>query len=212
MKKVAVSIHAVKNFTPKVIKGLKGLDYIHVDVMDGQFVKNINMNLNAFRLIKEKYNTPIIAHLMVVNPLDYIKEIIEFIDIFLFHFEIGLDIDLIIEKVKKYNKRVGIAINPETEVSEITPYLNQVDIILIMSVHPGWSSQKFIPETIEKVNHLAEYKKIYNFEIDVDGGINLENSQKLIDADILSSSSTILKSKDPNLIIELLKHSDAHEE
>ena len=208
MKKVAVAIHAVNNFSPKIIRGLKGLDYIHVDVMDGQFVNNINMNLNAFRLLKEKHNTPIIAHLMVVNPLDYIEEIIGFIEIFLFHFEIGSNINLIIKKVKSYNKKVGIAINPETEISEVIPYLNKVDLILILCVYPGWSGQKFIPESIEKVNHLAEYKKIYNFEIDVDGGINLENSKKLINSDILSSSSTILNSKDPNLIIELLKHSD----
>ena len=84
MKKVAVSIHAVKNFSPKIIKGLKGLDYIHVDVMDGEFVNNKNMNLNVFRVLKEKYSIPIIAHLMVVNPLDFIEEIIDFIEIFLF--------------------------------------------------------------------------------------------------------------------------------
>jgi len=206
--KVAVSIHAVEDFDPKIIKGLKGLDFIHVDVMDGQFVNNKNLNLNAFKLLKERYDTPIIAHLMVVNPIDYIKQIINYIDVFLFHYETKNDLQVIIEKIKKCNKKVGIAINPETKIPEIISYLPDIDIVLILSVNPGWSGQKFMPEIIEKVNLLAEYKKIYNFEIDVDGGINLENSKKLTKADIFSSSSTILKAENPNLIIELLKHSD----
>jgi ribulose-phosphate 3-epimerase len=90
--------------------------------------------------------------------------------------------------------------------------LDKIDIVLVMSVYPGWSGQKFIPETIEKVNRLAEYKKDYDFEIDVDGGVNLENSERLINTDILSSASTILKAKDPNLVIQTLKYSDHNEQ
>ena len=212
MKKVAVSIHAIENFTLQIIKGLKGLDYIHVDVMDGKFVDNINLNLSVFKAIKENYDVPIIAHLMVVNPFHYIDKIIEFIDVFLFHFEIDGNKKVIINEVKGKNKKVGIAINPDTEISEILPYLNEIDIVLVMSVYPGWSGQKFIPETIEKINRLAEYKKDYDFEIDVDGGVNLENSKKLINTDILSSATTILKAKNPNLVIQTLKYSDQHEQ
>lgn len=212
MKKVAVSIHAIENFTPQIIKGLKGLDYIHVDVMDGKFVDNINLNLSVFKAIKENYDVPIIAHLMVVNPFQYIDKIIEFIDVFLFHFEIDGNKKVIINEVKGNNKKVGIAINPDTEISEIIPYLNEIDIVLVMSVYPGRSGQKFIPETVKKVNHLAEYKKDYDFEIDVDGGVNLENSKMLINTDILSSASTILKAKDPNLVIQTLKYSDHNEQ
>ena len=125
----------------------------------------------------------------------------------LFHFEIEGDKQTIFEQVKKFNKKVGIAINPDTKISEIVPFLDKVDLVLIMSVYPGWSGQQFIIEAIEKVEYLAEYKGKYKFEIDVDGGINLENAKKLRNADILSSSSTILKAKNPNHVIKLLKYS-----
>ena len=210
MKKVAVSIHALNNFNPKIIEGLKGFDYIHVDVMDGKFVKNTNMNLDAFKCLKDNYNLPIIAHLMVVNPIQYIDKFIQYIDIFLFHLEINHNIKEIIEKIKIYNKKVGLAINPDTQISKIIPFLSIIDLVLVMSVHPGYSGQKFIPETIEKINQLAKYKEDYNFEIDVDGGVDLENSKKLINADILSSASTILNAEDPNLAIQLLKNSDKY--
>ena len=105
MKKVAISIHAIENFSVALLKGIEGFDYIHVDVMDGKFVDNINNNLDVFRILRKTYNTPIIAHLMVINPLDYIKNIINFIDILLFHFEINGDKTQIIEEVKKNKKK-----------------------------------------------------------------------------------------------------------
>jgi len=207
MKKIAVSIHATEHFSPEIIKGLEGLAYIHVDVMDGKFVNNISNNLDVFKIVKENYTTPIIAHLMVANPLDLIDKIIHYVDVFLFHFEIEGDKQIIIDQVKKFNKKVGIAINPDTKISEIVPFLDKVDLVLVMSVYPGRSGQKFIIEVIEKVEYLAEYKGKCKFEIDVDGGINLENAKKLRNADILSSSSTILKAKNPNHVIKLLKYS-----
>ncbi|MFX1569948.1 MAG: ribulose-phosphate 3-epimerase [Promethearchaeota archaeon] len=208
MKKVAVSIHAIDNFSVDILKGLEGFDYIHVDVMDGKFVNNKNINLNVFKILKESYEIPIIAHLMVVNPFDFIENIVNLIDIFLFHFETDSDKLNIIREVRKNNKKVGIALNPDTNISEIVPYLEKIDIVLIMSVIPGWSGQKFIPSIIDKVNQLAEYKSKFNFLIDIDGGINLENAKLLEKTDILSSSSTILKAKEPNKIIKLLKESD----
>ncbi|MFW9942661.1 MAG: ribulose-phosphate 3-epimerase [Candidatus Thorarchaeota archaeon] len=208
MKKIAVSIHATDNFNLDILKGLDGFDYIHVDVMDGKFVNNTNNNLNIFEILKQNYDIPIIAHLMVMNPFDYIDKIVKSIDIFLFHFEIENDKNKIIEEVRNLKKKVGLAINPETKISEIVPYLNKIDLVLIMSVNPGWSGQKFIPSIVEKVNQLAEYKMTYDFLIDVDGGINLTNAKLLTKSDILSSSSTILKAKEPNEIIKLLKESD----
>ena len=211
MKEVAVSIHARDDFDPLILNGLKGIDYIHVDVMDGKFVNNTNTNLDAFKVLSENYKTPIIAHLMVINTIDYINKIIDYIDYFLFHFENDEDKLVIIKEVKAKNKKVGIAINPNTKISEIVPYLDKIDIVLVMSVFPGWSGQKFIEKTIEKINTLAEYKNKFNFKIDVDGGINLENAKKLKNTDILSSASTILKAKDPNTIIHALKNSDEYD-
>ena len=205
MKKIAVSIHAIENFSPQIIKGLNGLDYIHVDVMDGKFVSNKNINLKVFKIIKENYNLPIIAHMMVINPLKYIYKIIKFIDVFIFHYEANGDKIKIINEVKTRNKKVGIAINPDTKISEILPYLDKINIILVMSVYPGKSGQKFLPQSVEKIERLAKYKNVYDFQIDVDGGVNLKNAIKLENADILSSSSTILEAKDPNLVIKSLK-------
>ena len=206
MKKVAVSIHATDDFNTDVIKELKGLDYIHVDVSDGEFTSFQNLNLDVFQILHEKYDLPIIAHMMVINPSEFIEQIIDFVDIFTFHKEVEGDIDAIIRKVKKKNKKVGLAINPDTDIAEILSYLGSIDLVLVMSVNPGGSGQKFIPTSIEKVNHLREYKKKYNFLIDIDGGINLKNAPEL-NVDIISSTSTILNAKDPNKVIESLKFS-----
>ncbi|KKN33065.1 hypothetical protein LCGC14_0807460 [marine sediment metagenome] len=211
MKKVAISIHANNNFSPKIIEGLQGFDFIHIDVMDGLFVNNLNKNLNVFRVLKKKYRKLIIAHLMVNNPLEYFEQIFKFIDIFVFHIESEGDIERIIEEVKNKNKKVGIALNPDTQISEILPFLNKIDLVLIMSVHPGWSGQKFIREVLDKISFLLAFrqKNKLDFLIDIDGGVNLENA-KFINSDILSSASAILKAKDPNFIIQSLKHAYEH--
>jgi ribulose-phosphate 3-epimerase len=207
MKKVAVSLHATDDFNSNVIKELKGLDYIHIDVSDGEFTSFLNLNLEVFRTLYDKYDLPIIAHMMVINPSEFIERIIDYVEIFTFHKEIEGDIDAIIRKVKKKNKKVGLAINPDTDIEEILSYLGLLDLVLVMSVQPGGSGQLFIPNSIEKVNRLREYKKKYNFLIDIDGGINLKNAPDL-NVDIISSTSTILKAKDPNKVIETLKYSN----
>jgi len=204
MKKIAVSLHAVDQFDVNIISNLKGLDYIHVDVADGKYTNVKYDNLNIFNILKENFDIPIIAHLMVVNPYDYFEKIINYVDIFTFHFEIEQDIRKIIINIKGRSKKVGIAISPDTKISEILPFLKELDLILVMSVYPGSSGQKFIPNSIEKVNALIEYKKQYDFLIEVDGGINLINA-KILKSDILSSTSTILNAKDPNQIIKSLK-------
>jgi len=207
MKNIAVSLHATEDFNPDIINGLIGLDYIHVDVSDGKFTSIRNLNLDVFRILNETYQTPIIAHMMVTNPSYYIQEIIEYVKIFTFHFEIEQDINEIIDEIKSEKKGVGIAINPDTDIMEIIPYLSSTDLVLVMSVYPGGSGQKFIPQSIEKVNNLQKLKEKYKFLIDIDGGVNVDNAKKL-DVDILSSTSTILNAKDPNNVIYKLKHSD----
>ena len=101
MKKVSISIHAIENFTPEIIEGLDGLDYIHVDVFDGKFVKNKHDNVECFKLLKEYTDIPVIAHLMVVDPVNYIEKIIDYVDIFEFHFEVEGNKRVIIEEIKK---------------------------------------------------------------------------------------------------------------
>ena len=206
MKNIAVSLHATDDFNPDIINGLIGLDYIHVDVSDGKYTSIRNLNLDVFRTLNETYNIPIIAHMMVTNPSHYIEEIIEYVEIFTFHFEIEQDINEIIEKIRSKKKKVGIAINPDTDIMEIIPYLGSIDLVLVMSVYPGGSGQMFIPQSIEKVKNLQKLKEKYNFLIDIDGGINIDNAKKL-EVDILSSTSTILNAKDPNDVIYKLKHS-----
>ena len=207
MKNIAVSLHATDDFNPDIINGLIGLDYIHVDVSDGKFTPIRNLNLDVFRILNETYETPIIAHMMVTNPSYYIEKIIEYVEIFTFHFEIERDINELIEEIGSKKKKVGIAINPDTDIMEIVPYLGSIDLVLVMSVYPGGSGQKFIPQSIEKVKKLKELKENYKFLIDIDGGVNINNAKKL-EVDILSSTSTILNAKDPNNVIYELKHSD----
>ena len=208
MKKVSISIHAIENFTTDILKGLIGLDYIHVDVFDGKFVNNKHDNVDCFKILKEYTDIPVIAHLMVKDPFKYISKIIDYVDIFEFHYESEGNKQLVIDEVKKHNKKIGMVINPNTPISEIVPFLKDLDLVLVMSVVPGWSGQSFIPETVEKVGELARYKEEYRFEIEVDGGVNLENAKKLNPVDILCSASTIFKAEDPNIAIQLLKESD----
>ncbi len=205
MKKIAVSIHANENFNPDILKDLKDIDFIHIDVMDGKFLDTLNLNLEIFKVVKENFNIPILAHLMVVDPLNYINAIIDYVYAFLFHFEIDTDITSVIKEVKKHNKKVGLVINPVTKISDVLEYLSLLDIILVLGVNPGWSGQKFIPDTIIKVENLAKYKTKYNFLIDVDGGINPITAKMLVKADILTSASAILNADEPNKVIQKLK-------
>lgn len=207
MKKIAVAVHANLNFNLDPLESLVGLDYIHIDVADGMFTPVINLDLDLFRILKERYDFPIIAHLMVNNPFDYIDRIIDYVHIFTFHYEITGDKKALINELKNRKKKVGLAIDPNTTIAEITPYLDLVDLVLVMSVYPGGSGQKFIPHSIEKVNQLAILKKKHAFIVEIDGGINLKNANQL-NVDILSSTSTILNAKDPNKVIDLLKYSD----
>ena len=205
MKKVAVSIHATKDFNPNIIANLKGLDYIHVDVADGKFTKVKYDNLEVFKILKTRFDIPIIAHMMVKEPSKFLPEIIDYIDIFTFHYEIEENIRQIIKNVKIKKKKVGIALNPNTDTSNLLPLLKDLDLVLIMSVYPGESGQQFLNESFERVNILNQYKNYNAFLLDIDGGINLENA-KLLNVDILSSTTTILKAKDPIEVIKLLKN------
>ena len=126
MKKIAVALHATNDFNINSVLSLKTLDYIHVDVMDGIFVDNMMLNLDIFEQLNTHFTTPIIAHLMVINPLEYLEKIYEYVHTIFFHYEIKQDKPSIIQRIKDYNIEVGIVINPPTPISEIVPFLKDI--------------------------------------------------------------------------------------
>lgn len=169
-------------------------DYIHFDVMDGKFVERKNLKIKELKnllSISKKKND---VHLMVKKPNKYIRSLKKYnTDYITVHFEIK-NLDKTIIKIKKQNKKVGIAINPETNIEKIYPYLNKIDLVLIMGVHPGKSGQKYLKETTDKINKLKEEikNKKLNTKIEIDGGINEETLNEVVNADIVVSASYIL--------------------
>ena len=181
-------------------------DYIHIDTMDGIFVPNTQMNIDEI-IELEKYSIkPLDIHLMVNDPEIYINNLqnknIEYITI---HIEINKDINNIISKIKSHGYKVGISIKPNTDISTIIPYLNKIDLVLIMSVEPGFGGQEFIPETLEKAKQLRNINK--NIIIEMDGGIkdtNIDKLRKIIDIAVVGSYIT--KKDDYNQAINNLKN------
>jgi len=181
-------------------------DYIHVDTMDGIFVPNTQMNIDEI-IELEKFSTkPLDIHLMVENPEIYINNLknknIEYITI---HIEINKDINKIINKIKSYGYKVGISIKPNTDINSILPYLDKIDLVLIMSVEPGFGGQEFIPKTLEKAKQLRNINK--NITIEMDGGIKDTNINQLKNIiDIAVVGSYITKKDNYNQAINNLKN------
>lgn len=173
-------------------------DYIHYDVMDGKFVDNKNLTVKELEKYIKMSTKKIDVHLMVKDPTRYIDMLslydVSYITV---HREIK-NFESMIDRVKSYGFRVGLAINPETDIKDVLPYLPKLDLVLVMSVHPGKSGQKFIPNVVEKVEKLKkEIKRLgLNTKISVDGGINEDNFYLLKDADILVSATYILNDLD----------------
>lgn len=196
--KVSASFLSCKN--PAVdLKKLNDtdVDFIHVDVMDGKFVKKKTMPFREMRNIYKYTDKRLDVHLMVKNPDKYIPLYAELnTEYITIHVEIGQDIDKMIKLIKKYGIKAGLAISPNTPVSDLVPYLPIIDLILVMSVEPGLGGQKFISSTKEKLKEvrtlLKEYKK--SAVINVDGGVNDNTVSKCKDADIVTSGSYIVLS------------------
>ena len=173
-------------------------DLIHIDVMDGHFVPNITIGPEVIKKLRKHTSLPFDVHLMI-SPVDnFITSFADAgADIITIHPEATNDLVHSIKKIKSYNKKVGVSLNPKTSIDKVLPILNLIDLVLIMSVNPGFGGQKFIKETLEKVKILRKEidSKNLKTEIEIDGGINFENSKIAKDAgvDILVSGTTIFK-------------------
>ena len=189
-----------------------GADMIHVDVMDGHFVPNLTIGPPVIKALKKNCSIKFDVHLMISPVHKYIEAYSDAgADIITIHPEATENLQASISKIKELKKKVGISLNPETKVDVINDYLNQVDLILIMSVNPGFGGQKFMPEVLDKIKELKKFQKEQNidFDIEIDGGINFENSKIAIEAgaNILVSGTTIFKSNNGDIKknIDLLK-------
>ena len=189
-----------------------GADMIHVDVMDGHFVPNLTMGPPIIKALRRFTKLSFDVHLMISPVHKYIKDYAEAgADIITIHPESTENLKDSIQHIKKLNKKVGVSLNPKTEVDLIMSILSEIDLVLIMSVNPGFGGQKFMPEVLDKIKKLKDIKekKKFNFDIEIDGGINFDNNKLAIEAgaNILVSGTTIFKNNNGNIKknIELLR-------
>ena len=189
-----------------------GANLIHIDVMDGHFVPNITIGPEVISKLRKYTVLPFDVHLMISPVHDFIKSFAQAgADIITIHPEATNDLAASIKEIKSYKKKAGVSLNPETPVDKVLPVLNLIDLVLVMSVNPGFGGQKFIEKTLEKVKVLRkeiDLKKL-NTQIEIDGGINFSNAKiaKEAGVDILVSGTTIFKENEGNLKknIQLLK-------
>ena len=181
-----------------------GADMIHVDVMDGHFVPNLTIGPSVIKSLRKYTSLPFDVHLMIDPVHKYIKDYSDAgADIITFHPEATKNTQETINLISSLSKKVGISLNPDTEISIAEEYLDKIDLILIMSVYPGFGGQKFINRVIKKIVELDKIRsqRRLNFKIEIDGGINFETSKIAIDAgvDILVSGTTVFKENDGDL-------------
>ncbi|WP_250278608.1 ribulose-phosphate 3-epimerase [[Clostridium] colinum] len=184
----------------------EGIEYIHIDIMDGMFVPNISIGMPVVKSIRKITNMTLDVHLMIEKPERYIDEFISLgCDIINFHIEATDKHMDIINKIKSFNKKVGMTIKPNTKFEEILPYLQYIDLVLVMGVEPGFGGQKLIEDSIEKIRGIRKYIDEYklNCELEIDGGIKLDNVNKALEAgaNVIVVGSDIFEKEDKTYVI-----------
>lgn len=202
--KVAPSILAA-NFIDlaKEIKRVNDaeVEYLHIDIMDGHFVPNISFGPDIVKQMRAETNVFFDVHLMITNPKEYLNSFVNAgSNSITYHYETNVNHLEMIELIHQARNKCGISIKPKTDPKEIIPYLNKIDLVLVMSVEPGFGGQKFMQNALEKIKFLDNYRKInnLNYQIEVDGGINLETAKlvKEAGADIVVAGTYLFKSDD----------------
>lgn len=187
-------------------------DWFHIDIMDGVFVPNISFGMPILKSINEYATKTLDVHLMIVNPEKYIEKFAELgSNILTIHYEVSKDtLSESIKTIKTNGMKAGVAINPDTDISVLNKYIQEIDLVCVMGVFPGFSGQKFIEATYERCKAVKELIEKYNSKtlIEVDGGVTIDNAKKLIDcgADVLVSGSHVFKAENPKEIISRLKN------
>ena len=191
-----------------------GADMIHVDVMDGHFVPNLTIGPPVIKALREYTKLPFDVHLMISPVHKYIQDYADAgADIITIHPEATDNLKESINHIKKLGKKIGVSLNPETKINLITDILSEIDLVLIMSVNPGFGGQKFMPQVLDKIKDLKKIRDQRNltFDIEIDGGINFDNNKLAIEAgaNILVSGTTVFKDNNGNIKknIALLKSS-----
>lgn len=210
--KIAPSILSVKiEEYPKVIKELENLDisYLHLDIMDGKFVPNSTYDAEEVKNIRKMTSMFLDTHLMIENPENYINGYINAgSDSITFHFEATTNVKKVIKMIKDKNLKCGISIKPKTNVDVLLPYLSEIDMVLVMSVEPGFGGQKFMDSALNKIKQLANLRMTnhYSYLIEVDGGINNETSKfcKNAGADIIVVGTYLMNSNNKKETIKEL--------
>lgn len=210
--KIAPSILSVKiEEYPKVIKELENLDisYLHLDIMDGKFVPNSTYDAEEVKNIRKMTSMFLDTHLMIENPENYINSYINAgSDSITFHFEATTKVKKVIKMIKDKNLKCGISIKPKTNVDVLLPYLSEIDMVLVMSVEPGFGGQKFMDSALNKIKQLNNLRmeNHYSYLIEVDGGINNETSKlcKDVGADIIVVGTYLMNSNNKKETIEEL--------
>ncbi len=203
MNKIAISILSADfSCLAEEIKKVEEADLLHLDVMDGHFVPNITMGPQVVKSLRNKTVLPLDVHLMIENPGEYITQFVQAgSDILTVHQETCPNLSEIVQKIKKHRIKVGVALNPSTPLSKIENILEEVDMVLLMTVNPGFGGQKFISAVLPKIKELKELlsKKKLNIDIEVDGGIDKETALKVVKAgaNVLVVGSAIFQQKNP---------------